>query len=53
MQGILTNVGKMITTAHRQVTIKRIACAIEEVKMLFGINMAGMAAVTLIKTIET
>ncbi len=40
---------KPITVARHQVTMKRITCAIERMKMLIRINMDGRAKVIFMK----
>ncbi len=53
-QGYLfSHIFKPITTARRQVTMKRIACTIERVGMEMSINIISRIDVRLIKAIET
>ncbi len=49
---LYSQISKPITTARRQVMMKRIACTIEEVEMLICINMVGRADVMLTKKME-
>ncbi len=49
---LFSHIFKPLTTARRQVTMKRIACEIERVEMEVRINIVSRAEVMLIKTVE-
>ncbi len=50
---LYSQIFKPISTARRQVTVKRIVCTFEEVEMLISINRVGRAEVMFFKTVET